>query len=253
MLPAIIDFVLQRMVQGGAVIRLEHIGPDPPDPPPSASVNDAAMPEPIKNGVSTKGAPPSPDNDSWRKQMGIVLRPKIIGHWPIPEAYWPIYEIMAIPPRSPHPLLHFQYDPVSPDVTKICKEFPIDKYELCACPLTEYILSRKEPDECWKVYIPNSSRANGVGHPFGYIKASLAHQRVSLYILPYNYPKLLPLIEEAKQTPSSTTSGSFRQRFDEYLSTVPTYYYSVFGHSSMPFPILFQLVCLHILSGWQGR
>ena len=34
------------------------------------------------------------------------------------------------------------------------------------------------------------------GHPFGYLKASTNLLSVNLFILPYNYPVLLPLLDE---------------------------------------------------------
>lgn len=40
----------------------------------------------------------------------------------------------------------------------------------------------------------NSAKYNELGHPFGYLKASTALNCVNLFVMPYNYPVLLPLL-----------------------------------------------------------
>lgn len=40
----------------------------------------------------------------------------------------------------------------------------------------------------------NSGKYSDLGHPFGYLKASTALNCVNLFVMPYNYPVLLPLL-----------------------------------------------------------
>ncbi len=75
----------------------------------------------------------------------------------------------------------------------------------------------------------NSGRYDGLGYPFGYLKASTNLAAVNLFIMPYNYPVLLPLLEDAKQDMANKGRASvgWREKFDKYLKTVPFYYYQV--------------------------
>ena len=45
-----------------------------------------------------------------------------------------------------------------------------------------------------QVYVENSGSTGGLQYPFGYLKASTNLTSVNLFIMPYNYPKLIPLI-----------------------------------------------------------
>lgn len=42
----------------------------------------------------------------------------------------------------------------------------------------------------------NSAKYSDLGQPFGYLKASTALNCVNLFVMPYNYPVLLPLLGE---------------------------------------------------------
>jgi len=42
--------------------------------------------------------------------------------------------------------------------------------------------------------VSNSAKYSELGHPFGYLKASTALNCVNLFVMPYNYPVLLPLL-----------------------------------------------------------
>ena len=77
----------------------------------------------------------------------------------------------------------------------IIDNLPFDKYELEPSPLTLFILARKQPKASWQVYIQGSSKAESA-HPFGYLKASTNLLSVNLFVLPYNYPMLLPLLDD---------------------------------------------------------
>ena len=76
----------------------------------------------------------------------------------------------------------------------VIDNLPFDKYELEPSPLTQFILERRQPNVCWQVFISNSAKYSELGHPFGYLKASSALTCVNLFVMPYNYPVLLPLL-----------------------------------------------------------
>lgn len=99
------------------------------------------------------------------------------------------------PPRSAHPNVQFSCNPCEP---MVIDNLPFDKYELEPSPLTQYILERRQPNVCWQVFISNSARYSELGHPFGYIKASSTLTCVNLFVMPYNYPVLLPLLGKLK-------------------------------------------------------
>lgn len=153
-----------------------------------------------------------------------------IGHWPIPEAFWCDQNLNNLPPRTAHPIVKFTCVNTEPHVMD---SLPFDKYELEVSPLTQYILSRKQPHVAWQVHISNSGRTNELGPPFGYLKAATNMACVNLFVMPYNYPVLLPILEELlkkpqpqhpSQHPNKQLRSEWRVAFDEYLKTMPPYY-----------------------------
>lgn len=72
----------------------------------------------------------------------------------------------------------------------------------------------------------NSHRQKGVGHPFGYLKVSSTLNSVSVIVMPYNYPLLLGILEEARETGFRLTSA-FKHKLDKYFRDIPAYYYTV--------------------------
>lgn len=78
-----------------------------------------------------------------------------------------------------------------------------------------------------QVYIPNSSKNCDVGHPFGYLKASTTLQSVNLFVMPYNYPVLLPLLDDLFKTHRLKPTKEWRMQFENYLRTMPPYYANV--------------------------
>lgn len=45
-----------------------------------------------------------------------------------------------------------------------------------------------------QVFVSSSMKQNDLGQPFGYLKASTTLTCVNLFVMPYNYPVLLPLL-----------------------------------------------------------
>lgn len=142
------------------------------------------------------------------------------GFWPIPESFWPDMNITALPSRDVHPIVWFDTKTTPP---LLVENFPFDKYELEPSPLTQCILEKRNPSICWQVYIHSSGKQEGLGPPFGYLKASSSLTHVTLFIMPFNYPALLPLIAEL-QRHRMRPPPKWRQDFAEYIASVPSYY-----------------------------
>ncbi|XP_053733749.1 integrator complex subunit 6 [Synchiropus splendidus] len=200
---------LVQKIQSGVVINFEKTGPDPPP-------LEDALPETGKSG-------PQP----WHcchKLIYVRPNPKTgvpIGHWPIPEAFWPDQNSPTLPPRSAHPHIRFSCLDAEP---MVIDKVPFDKYELEPSPLTQYILERKSPHTCWQVFVCNSAKYSDLGQPFGYLKASTALNCVNLFVMPYNYPVLLPLLDDLIKVHKFKPTLKWRQSFENYLKTMPPYY-----------------------------
>jgi integrator complex subunit 6 len=163
------------------------------------------------NACSSRPHTPNPilstANTAWHSCRRLIYVPRsaqkgfAVGFWPLPEAFWPDMNAPSLPQRSAHPSLRFTCLSAEP---MIIDNLPFDKYELEPSPLTLYILARRQPKACWQVHVQGSARSvvtgSGAeaftGHPFGYLKASTNLLSVNLFVLPYNYPVLLPLLDE---------------------------------------------------------
>ncbi|CAL4058858.1 unnamed protein product, partial [Meganyctiphanes norvegica] len=250
-----IDSLVQK-VQSGVVINFEKIGPDPPpvnsDGKEASDIIEVDKENQANNSESISGGsggmlgsmlqngsrpqtpnsippplPPNPPSNAWHncRKMIYVPRPaqrgSPSGFWPIPESFWPDVNTLSLPARSAHPNVKFTCTSQEP---MVIDNLPFDKYELEPSPLTQYILSRRQPTTCWQVYIPNSSKNSDVGHPFGYLKASTTLQCVNLFVMPYNYPILLPLLDDLFKTHRLKPTKEWRIQFDNYLRSMPPYY-----------------------------
>ncbi|XP_012284732.1 integrator complex subunit 6 isoform X2 [Orussus abietinus] len=226
-----IDSLVQK-VQSGVVINFEKIGPDPPP-----LVNETQHQEDDDN-EDENGAingpraqyppnPLAPGNTAWHSCRRLIYVPRsaqkgfAVGFWPIPESFWPDLNASSLPPRSAHPNVKFTCTGQEP---MVIENLPFDKYELEPSPLTQYILARKQPTICWQVFVANSYKSSEVGHPFGYLKASTNLTCVNLFVMPYNYPVLLPLLEELFKVHRLKPTNEWRTQFQNYMRTMPTYY-----------------------------
>lgn len=162
-----------------------------------------------------------------------------VGFWPIPEPYWPDPKAMSLPPRDAHPRIRI----ITPcvDEPPMVRNFPVDKYEVEASPLTLQILSKREANKCWPVVISNGSYPP-LEHPFGYLKTCPPFTQVFLIILPYNYPVLLPLVNELLHKYNSTPPPDWVYKFSVYFRQVPPYYgpflRRALNSASVPFSFL---------------
>ncbi|XP_048396463.2 integrator complex subunit 6 isoform X2 [Stegostoma tigrinum] len=205
---------LVQKVQSGVVLNFEKTGPDP------APVGDDGILDALKS------APPFGPQLWHSCHKLIYVRPNHktgvpVGHWPIPESFWPDQNSPTLPPRNAHPVVKFSCVDCDP---MVIDKLPFDKYELEPSPLTQFILERKSPHICWQVYVNNSGKYSDLGHPFGYLKASTALNCVNLFVMPYNYPVLLPLLDDLFKVHKLKPVMKWRQAFENYLKTMPPYY-----------------------------
>lgn len=143
-----------------------------------------------------------------------------VGFWPIPEPYWPDPKLINLPPRDAHPRIRICTPCV--DEPPLVRNFPVDKYEVEASPLTLQILQKREPNKCWPVIICNGNYTSD--QPFGYLKTCPPFTQVFLIVLPYNYPVLLPLVNELLHKYNSSPPPDWTYKFSVYLRQTPPYY-----------------------------
>ncbi|KAM5221618.1 LOW QUALITY PROTEIN: integrator complex subunit 6-like [Ctenodactylus gundi] len=205
---------LVQKVQSGVVINFEKTGPDPL-PVGEDGLVDSSRPA---NSFATQ---------PWHSCHKLIyVRPNSktgvpVGHWPIPESFWPDQNLPSLPPRTSHPVVRFSCIDCEP---MVIDKLPFDKYELEPSPLTQYILERKSPHTCWQVFVTSSGKYNELGYPFGYLKASTTLTCVNLFVMPYNYTVLLPLLDDLFKVHKLKPNLKWRQAFDSYLKTLPPYY-----------------------------
>ena len=218
-------------VQSGVVVNFEKIGPDPP-----LIIGEGSNRGEDGEGENDKDLSGNDASDvranlaagtAWHSCRKLIYVPRNaqkgfnLGFWPIPESFWPDITANSLPPRSAHPNIKFMCVPQEP---MVIENLPFDKYELEPSPLTQYILARKQPTVCWQVFVPNSFKNSDVGHPFGYLKASTNLSCVNLFVMPYNYPVLLPLLDDLFKVHRSKPSAEWRAQFQNYVRTMPAYY-----------------------------
>ncbi|XP_037026075.1 integrator complex subunit 6 [Bradysia coprophila] len=191
---------------------------------------DAAMPKDLRDGDVQDIV-----LGSTKKMIYVQKHPTQktfpVGYWPIPEPYWPDQKAPNLPPRDAHPKIRI----VTPCIDEpiLLRNFPVDKYEVEASPLTLQILQfqKREPSKCWPVIVLNDTKTqqntphqNPPEMPFGYLKANLNLTQVHLMILPYNYLNLLPLLNELFNKFMLSPPSEWVYKFTTYVRTIPQYY-----------------------------
>ncbi|XP_036156341.1 integrator complex subunit 6 isoform X5 [Myotis myotis] len=140
---------LVQKVQSGVVINFEKAGPDP---------------SPVEDGQPDISRPfGSQPWHSCHKLIYVRPNPKTgvpIGHWPVPESFWPDQNSPTLPPRTSHPVVKFSCTDCEP---MVIDKLPFDKYELEPSPLTQFILERKSPQTCWQAKIESDRVIGSVG------------------------------------------------------------------------------------------
>lgn len=157
---------------------------------------------------------------STRRMILVKPTTQKIAHWPIPESFWPSRDVK--PTRMAIPTIHFKCENKA---VNVIEHLPFDKYELEPSPLTQQILELRLPNTCWQTFVLNSGKDKGVKHTFGYLKASIKGTCVNLFVMPYNYPVLFPLLEELLNELKMIPTGKWMSDFKIYIGTVPQYYY----------------------------
>eukprot|EP01136_Pigoraptor_vietnamica_P000577 Opistho-1_new@26051 len=146
--------------------------------------------------------------------------------WPIPEDYWIDSRVPKFPLRTAHPVISVAIADADP---MYVESFPFDKYEIEACALTQTMLARRKPDACWVAFVHGSSRreqaSRTYGLPFGFLKPRSTGQSVVLFVLPYNYAVVFPLVEELSGPLKGVPTPMWTSRLEAYLGTIPLYYH----------------------------
>ncbi|CAD5229792.1 unnamed protein product [Bursaphelenchus okinawaensis] len=239
----ILDAVLQKIQVNGVFVRLSKHGADPQAPKNPIPEVPKETSEPktgiymvdgeAKDDYVPKNEQPSEpfkeevvqENGDWKKSVVLFHRGNKVqssgqSAWPIPEGFWPDQTVLQLPPRKVYPEILFRCEE-SEQVS--LANFPFDKYEVESGPLTEHILSRRDPSSCWQLFVSNSYNKPGIGFPFGYIKAASNLQSVNVFVFPYNYPLLFAILEESKDERLRGTD-EFKQKLERYFRTIPSYY-----------------------------
>jgi len=219
-------------IQGGVVIHFDRVGTDPVTYPGNKLDDEdsrGGAGDDASNSSSSMSIPADLEakNQGWSscRRLIYVQRSAVkgysVGHWPLPESYWPDGNSPSLPPRTAHPVVKFT---TADAIPMVIENLPFDKYELEPCALTRVILSRKSPNTAWQCYISNSHRSGDLGYPFGYLKASTTMNCVNLFVLPYNYPILLPLLDDLVKIHGMKPPRDWKAAWDNYIKTVPPYY-----------------------------
>ncbi|XP_077295823.1 integrator complex subunit 6 [Arctopsyche grandis] len=258
MLMQCIDSLVQK-VQSGVVISFEKFGADPPPiegtgGPGSredGTIDDTLINSNLGNDVDrtdgymdnmcdndkngtrwnngqTYAQGPAQSSTAWHSCRKLIYVPRTatqkgfaVGFWPIPESFRPDPNATSLTPRLAHPSVKFTCSSQEP---MVIDNLPFDKYELEPSPLTQFILARKQPTVCWQVFVANISKNSDIGHPFGYLKASTNLTCVNLFVMPYNYPVLLPLLDDLFKVHRCKPSPEWKLMFQQYLDRMPSYY-----------------------------
>ena len=65
------------------------------------------------------------------------------------------------------------------------------------------------------------------------VKAATNLLTVNLFVLPYNYPMLLPLLDDLFKVHRCKPTTEWRTQFHNYLRTMPPYYASMYHTTTM--------------------
>lgn len=211
-----IESLVQKL-QPGVIINFELMGRDCPRIDYSQNSDIYA----VKPGDGSKSL------IAWHSCRKMIYVPRAIsrcfGNWPIPESFWPDVDAIVLPSRSAHPVVKFF---CADQVPLVIENLPFDKYEMEPSPLTQYILEKRNPNVCWQIFIENSSKGCETDAPFGYLKANTTLTCVNMFVLPYNYPVIVPLLKDFFLVHKQCPNAVWKSQFDEYLKSMPLYYAS---------------------------
>ncbi|CAI2350538.1 unnamed protein product [Caenorhabditis sp. 36 PRJEB53466] len=149
-------------------------------------------------------------------------------HWPIPENFFPMRNQDNLPPRTAHPVILMAPEALP---IPIRNELPVDKLELEPGPIGELVMEMLQGRKDWTVWTYMEGASHGPTSPFGCLRLNASGLGVSLLLLPYNFPLLYPLIEDLVREPILTTSQVWRAKIEQYIQTVPYYYFSSLRHA----------------------
>ncbi|KAL2917625.1 hypothetical protein HK105_202911 [Polyrhizophydium stewartii] len=159
-------------------------------------------------------------------------------NFPIPEAFWPDSCVrpdgLRLPPRQAHPTILVLKRNESQG---LLQDFPVDRFSMSSAGFLKELKDRRS-NACWLLYVADSYKKKGPGHPFGFIKYRPATDSPNIYILPYNYPVLFKLLSDARSFQVGKVPDLWTRDFLAYLSDVPCYYWqpikNALAHIRMP-------------------
>ncbi|MES1903205.1 MAG: Integrator complex subunit 6, partial [Paramarteilia canceri] len=180
------------------------------------------------------------NNNQWQDCfVDLVIQPgkSSLNHWPILE--WLSSESM-FNSGSDSIKTHSLYRSSIPTIGFVCKKidalaidnFPYDKYEVVSKTLNQIFEKNVPSNKCWQLFLPanafqrstNPEYDKLVKYPFGYLKSGANHNNVKLFLMPFNYPTLIPLMDELFCIHKSHPNAGWLSQFQAYLSTVPQFY-----------------------------
>ncbi|KAJ3022655.1 Integrator complex subunit 6 [Thoreauomyces humboldtii] len=145
-------------------------------------------------------------------------------HFPIPEGYWVNTlsldpgSTSNIPARDAHPvILYTKRD----DIYPIPEGFPVDRFSVDQRSHIVQELMKQKEKISWTLYMQNSSSAPGHGEPFGTLKYSESSKTVSMYLMPYNFPRLFSAIIDLRKRHLAAAAG---REITDYVRAAPIYY-----------------------------
>ncbi|KAK3282594.1 hypothetical protein CYMTET_9672 [Cymbomonas tetramitiformis] len=149
----------------------------------------------------------------------LFVRPGAPALWPLPEGYHLNHNMTTLPPRDAHPTLGVMQLDSDPHIPP---GFPVDKYDLEPCMLTQ-LLSSASPGACWQVFMAG----HGGTEPCGYLKFNRPTNTVQLYVLPYNFPVLFRLLDQLMKMTTGAKMNpppAWRMDMERYTGSLPAYY-----------------------------
>ncbi|CAI5448495.1 unnamed protein product [Caenorhabditis angaria] len=143
-------------------------------------------------------------------------------HWQIPESFFPVKNMEALPPRTAHPIILIGTEAIS---LNFCYDIFVDRLELEPCGVTEIVMDllKKRPEFAIPAYISNSSSQGGNNIPFGCLRLNPDCSGVYLMLMPFNYPIFSQLVDDLKIDPNIVMNNQWKMKLDSYIHNIPFY------------------------------
>uniref|UniRef100_A0A6B2KX57 VWFA domain-containing protein n=1 Tax=Arcella intermedia TaxID=1963864 RepID=A0A6B2KX57_9EUKA len=168
---------------------------------------------------------PSPSSSSGVSDPTMLTPITNYGSWPIPEEFWVNSTLVSLPGRRAQPVISYKVTPfVVPSPPN--EAFPMDCYLVEPGAVADGVSKLIGGTNNGLAIHMQQASPDGSNSPFGFLKCS--PNGVLLYVLPCNFPVLFSVLKEYNQliAKKAVVPSSWRQSFENYLKSVPSYYYS---------------------------